>query len=81
MRERHLDSAGGPLKCWNVCCVWYRVHRVPAWGETYLCVFVRVSMNVQASDHRVGRRSDGPSEGWPVPLILKTLNLPAVVTN
>ena len=46
-----------------------------------VCAFVHVSMNVQALDHRVGRRSDGPSKGWPVPLVLKTLNLPAVVTN
>ena len=46
-----------------------------------VCAFIRVSVNVQASDRLVGRRSDGPSEGWPVPLVLKTLNFPAVVTN
>ena len=46
-----------------------------------ICAFIRVSVNVQASDHLLGRRSDGPSEGWPVPLVLKTLNFPAVVTN
>ena len=52
-----------------------------AWGEMYLHVFVHVAMNVLTSDRHVRRRSDGPSEGWPVPLILKTLNFPVVVTN
>ena len=67
--------------------VGYRWHRLSdwgmvglAWGEMYLHVFVHVAMNVLTSDRHVRRRSDGPSEGWPVPLILKTLNLPAVVT-
>ena len=53
--------------------------RASVYIEVYVCLFV--VMNVHASDHHVGRRSDGPSEGWPVPLILKTLNFPAVVTN
>ena len=63
MHKRHLDSAGGPLNCWNVHRAWYRVHRVPAWGETYLRLFVHVSVNVQALDRCVGRRSNGQVGG------------------
>ena len=46
-----------------------------------VCAFVCVSVNVQASDCHVRRRSNRPSKGWPVPLVLKTLNFPVVVTN
>ena len=53
--------------------------RASVYIEAYVHSFM--VMNVHASDCRVGRRSNRPSEGWPVPLVLKTLNFPAVVTN
>ena len=53
-----------------------------AWARTLgVDGFLHVGVNVETSDRHVGRRSDGPSEGVAKLLVLKTLNLPAVVTN
>ena len=50
-------------------------------GGAGACVCSCAGVNMETSDRRVRRRSDGPSEGVAKPLVLKTLNFPAVVTR
>ena len=47
---------------WDVCTCW---GMRTCHGHVGLCeiVFIRAGVNMKASDHRVGRRSDRPSEG------------------